>query len=266
MHGIYNQLDKSIIQQTIAGEVLFQFRKWMRPTWIRWMGNRYNIFTNKDKSTYSEQLAKYQSGAFSDFGRFMRTPYVQAKYQSGQNPELNAMVIMFAAYGDFLKNLPNYYSLLTPSQQANVKRTVAFISTLLGLTGLLVLAGVGYGDDDKDKPKYRDWALYAAAGLQTEYMDILPYYGWLQFYKRTRQNVVPAEKSFQNMYKVVENTIAYPFRTEEERLYQRGQYKGEDKLNMSLKKALPIYRQVVKELYLSSSISYYNMWNPFVQN
>ena len=153
MHGIYNTLDRSVIQNTLSGEIVFQFRKWMRPTWIRYMGDRYSPFSNKDKSTFNERLGKRRSGAFADFGRFMRTAYIINKYKKGNDPELNAFVNLFAEYANFLKNYTYYYNLLTPTQQANVRRTYAFITTLLGLTVLVTVAGICYGDDDDDMPK-----------------------------------------------------------------------------------------------------------------
>lgn len=264
MHGIYNTLDRNVIQNTISGEIIFQFRKWMRPVWIRYMGDRFSLFSNKDKSTFNERLGTYRSGAFSDFGRFMRLPYTVSKYNSKESPELNAMVEMFKTYLHFAKNIKFYYAMLTPTQKANVDRTIMFMTILTALTALTFAAGIGYGDDDEEEGKLRDWALYNLSGLQTEYMEVLPYYGWYAFYKRTKQSPFPAEKQLDGLIGLLENSIMYPIREDKENVYQRGQYQGKSKLEVSAFKAVPIARQIQKEMYLSASINYYGMFNPFV--
>ena len=148
------------------------------------------------------------------------------------------------------------------NQRADVIRGFSFFGALaLATIGLFVMGSI---TDDDDDNLVADTITYLLAGYQTEYVDVLPYIGWYKFYKRTKENVVPVEKQMDNVSKLLWNIAVYPLSSDEERTYQRGQYAGENKLEVSAKQLIPGYRQLFKFKYMSYQINYYNMHNPWI--
>jgi len=273
IHGIYNTIDRNGLQNMLLFEVVLQFRKWMRANWIRYMGvkSNYRITSREDSNPFSERLGQYRSGAFQDFFKFMKTPFIKAnsnKEVDITNAPLHAFRNMFNAQAEFFSNIGFYYNMLSDHEQANIRRTAQFAVNATLITGALLLAGIAY-DPDKDKDKFfkpRSWFIYQLAGLQTEYLDLIPVYGWATFYNQTKTSTVPMEMQLTNLAKLMKDMSAYPLQSEEDRLVKAGVYKGESKIKMDIEKATPILRQWHKEEYLSQSINYYGMFNIFVNN
>ena len=272
IHGIYNTLDKGALQATMLGQVAFQFRKWMRPTWIRYMGVKYSInpLARGTNQPHDEALNHYRSGAFTDTMKFFKQPFLAEYYKAKdahiKNPALKAFVDIFKAYGDFFHNYKFLYNNLSPVERANLKRTAYMFVNLTVITGLLFLVGKGYDPDDEDDSVLKPYSslVNLVSGLQTEYVDMLPYYGWAKFYKRTKQSTVPMERQIGSISNLIYDTFAYPWRDESERVYSRGMYAGQSKIGIDIEKSIPGYRQWHKQVYLNSSISYYGMYNPIV--
>ena len=274
IHGIYNTIDRNGLQNMLIFEVVFQFRKWMRANWIRYMGvkGNYNITSKEDNNPFSERLGQYRSGAFQDFFRFMKSPFIKtiaANKDAGMtHPVLTAFTNTFAAQAEFFKNISFYYNMLSAHEQANIKRTAQFAANALLITGALFMAGLGY-DPDKDKDKFfkpHSWFIYQLAGLQTEYLDLIPVIGWATFYKQTKTSTVPMEMQLVNLSKLCGDVAGLTYRSDADKLVKAGIYRGESKVKIDLEKSIPVLRQWHKEHYLSQSINYYGMFNPFVNS
>lgn len=269
LNGVYNMLDRSKIQNSLSAEVIMQFRKWMYPTWVRYMGSNFTFNPNRaDKSKFNEALGKNESGIFIDLARFMRTPYTQALIKNKEahlnHPELMAFVNMWKGFSDTLLHYKLNYNLLSNTEKANVRKGVQFIINTGIITITLFGAGLMYGggDDEKDKfLKPKSYLVYNLAGLQTEHTDLIPFYGWIQFYKRTKQSAVPMERTLTDVGKLIWDTIGLTWRTPEEQIHKTGVYKGESKLHIDIEKAIPVYKQFHKNAYMTNSINYYNMNN-----
>lgn len=258
LQGIYNTIDRSALQNHIVGELLLQFKKWARPTYIRWFGLKWG------KSTYSEAMGNYRSGAYGDFRRFVGAPLMAgiANSKDLENPIIGAVRNIGIGYMDFLGNVKFYYHLLPPHQQANVRRTIAQIAALTTFSTLIYAAmmAVGGGDDKK-----RGWlannAIYILSGIQSELYDTSAP-GWLSFILRTKKNIAPAERTITDLTKAVYYTMVAPISLEQKRIYQTGIYKGESKAAVNWKKVIPGVRQLQTGQHLENTINYYQMYNP----
>ena len=59
LHGIYNRVDRNSLQDAAFGDLLMQFKKWVRPNFVRYFGRRFGrIF-------YNEQLGAYEVPIFN---------------------------------------------------------------------------------------------------------------------------------------------------------------------------------------------------------
>lgn len=269
MHGIYNTVDRGAIQNHLISEMFLQFRKWVRPNWIRWFGAKYKPLSSKDNSPFSERMGQYRSGAFADFSRFMRSPFIQNIYNSEEDSEgrtvIRAFVNGIRQYPAFLANMRSIYRMQNEHTKANIRRVVALNIEIVAVLAILTTLGMFSDDDDLDPTvrKMNEWATYNTAGLLTEYWDILPIIGWYNFYDRTKESVFPAEKQIGDAIKFVNELVGWSFKDEYDKYYTTGIYKGQNKLKIKGIKLLPVGRQLQKELYLTNSINYYKMYNPF---
>lgn len=260
MHGIYNRIDRNAIQNSFVGELLFQFRKWQRPTFSRWFGAKYG------KTSYSERTRTNRAGAFMDFWKFAGMPAKrgwQMRYE-GSNPYIGAIHNIAAGYIEFLRNVSYYYNVLPKHQQANIRRSIANIFSMAIASCLLYLAYLAVGDDeDKMAAWWAKYSIYLLSALQTEFFETTRI-GWVTFYTRTKRNIMPAERSLTDLAKFFYYVMIYPFQSDEARVYQRGPYKDDYKAEVYLKKSVPLYRQIQTQQNLGNQISYYQMYNPLL--
>lgn len=258
MHGIYNLIDRNQLQDTMIGELLMQFRKWMRPTFVRWFGSRYG------KTTFSEGTGTYRAGAFSDFWKFIGTPIARESFS--KVPILEAVSNLAKGYIEYLQNISYYYNKLPSHQKANVFRAVSQITSLCIASVLLYAAYAAMGSDDDDKKKaLNNWwvanTVYQLSSIQNELFDTTRL-SWIPQYKRTRKSFMASERSLTDLASFMYYTMIYPFQDDKERTYQRGIYKGESKAMVHLKKSIPLVRQLQTGEHLSSTINFYQMYNP----
>jgi hypothetical protein len=267
MHGVYNTLDRNAIQSTMLGEVVMQFRKWMWSTWTRYMGVKFNVglYKRRPNQPFDEAMGRHRNGAFNELFGFITKPihqaYLQSKTNGDVNPKVEAFKILFNSIGDMITDYSFNWHTLTKDQQSDVLRGVAFFANFL-LISLAVLAVSAFSDDDEERNKFESTLIYITAGLQTEYVDMLPLIGWFNFYNRTKESVVPIERQVFTVAKLAKDLAYYPFQSEEERIHKRGIYKGQTKVNIGVQKLIPIWRQVFKWNHMEAQVQYYNMYNP----
>lgn len=127
LHGIYNDVDKSAIQQYALGRMAIMFRKFIKPGWNRRFA----------KLTYNEEGEIYTEGNYNTTFRFMKglaKDLAQAKFS-------------------LIKNFDN----LNQGEKANVLRSLTEVAYMIAAVTLgAVLSNLA--DDDED-----NWALNLAA-------------------------------------------------------------------------------------------------------
>ena len=269
LNGVYNTLDRSKLQNSIVWEVAFQFRKFIYPLWIRYMGSNFTMDIRKHDRTsqFDESLGIYKEGIFQTFFNFLKTPYIKAMLEAKdahlKYPSVVAFATMFRSFGSSIENIKLEYAMLSEQQKGNVRSALQFMLNLAVISMVLFVAGGGF-DKDKDKKKFgkiQSWWINDFAGLQTEYMDVIPFYGWATFYSRAKQHPFPLEKTIGDLGKLMYDMGMYSFRTPEGRVYKSGVYAGESKIEIGLEKSIPIYRQFHKEKYMQQNINFYKQYN-----
>lgn len=271
LHGIYNTFDKSMLSGKMWGEVILQFRKWLRPNFIRYWGKRVG------KIVFDERLESYRSGAYTDMLQFisanMRNRFRETIDKAAENEEdIDFTVKAKAVFNGFIglmywfKDISFRYNTLPQNQKANIRRAMFNLATFAGLS---IMAGAMYAasddDDELDESLLFALASYTIYGVQTELYETSPM-GLYSFYKRTMEAPIPFETSITNITKLLYWTLIAPFIVEdEEMMYDRGVYKGEDKRWIALKKSIPLINQQNKLLYLPKNNTYYMQQNPILQ-
>lgn len=271
LHGIYNTFDKSMLSGKMWGEVILQFRKWLRPNLIRYWGKRIG------KTMFDERLESYRSGAYIDMIDFLlancKNSYRETINKAiEENEDIDFATKAKAIFNGFcgllywFKDMNFRYNTLPQNQKANIKRALFNFTTLVGLT---LCAGIMYyksdDDDDLDDNLLFALASYTIYGVQTELYETSPL-GLYSFYKRTMEAPIPFETSITNLTRLMYWTMIAPMILDEEDLvYDRGTYNGEDKRWIAFKKSIPLLNQENKLLYLPKNNTYYMQQNPILQ-
>ena len=265
LQGIYNTIDRNALSDCMMGEALMEFRKWMRPTWIRWFGLKYG------KTTYSEGLGNYRSAAFVDFRRFLTNPLKDglSRDRGDRNVILGAVTNVAKGYMDFLTNVSYNYNILPPHEQKNIRRSLVQIGGIALVSALLYGAARGLvnakkkDNDDGFNLELEAWnnTVYTLYAVQNEMVDTT-LAGWGSFYLRTKKNVAPIEQTIMNLSSFFYYGILYPFRTDKDNVYKTGVYKGQTKAVVAAKKVTPMLRQIQTQQYLGNTIQFYQMYNP----
>tara|TARA_R110002050_G_scaffold116946_2_gene233643 strand:- start:19253 stop:36049 length:16797 start_codon:yes stop_codon:yes gene_type:complete len=156
IHGIYNEKDKSALQQYTAGRWAMQFRKWARPGYLRRFQGIEKLFYDKEsdlkKLDFNERLQTEVEGNYITTIRFFeRVRQDLFKLQ-------------------FLTS-PARYKELSSHQQANLRRS---LGESIGLVVLFVLGGLFEGDDDEPRNAFQNQMLYNVKRVQSEFLFYNP--------------------------------------------------------------------------------------------
>lgn len=271
LHGIYNTFDKSMLSGKMWGEVILQFRKWLRPNFIRYWGKRVG------KIVFDERLESYRSGAYMDMINFLlsngKSAYRETIDKAIENGEdidfatkAKAIFNGFCGLLYWFKDMNFRYNTLPQAQKANIKRAMFNFTTLVGLSLVAASMYAASDDDDElDENLFFALACYTIYGVQTELYETSPW-GLYSFYKRTMEAPIPFETSISNVLNLAYWTLIAPMIVDdEEMLYDRGTYKDEDKRWIAFKKTIPLFNQYNKMFYLPKNNTYYMQQNPILQ-
>lgn len=271
LHGIYNTFDKSMLSGKMWGEVILQFRKWLRPNFIRYWGKRVG------KIVFDERLESYRSGAYMDMINFIlsngKSAYRETIDKAIENGEdidfatkAKAIFNGFCGLLYWFKDINFRYNTLPQAQKANIKRAMFNFTTLVGLSLVAASLYAAKDDDDElDENLFFALACYTIYGVQTELYETSPW-GLYSFYKRTMEAPIPFETSISNVLNLAYWTLIAPMIVDdEEMLYDRGTYKDEDKRWIAFKKTIPLFNQYNKMFYLPKNNTYYMQQNPILQ-
>lgn len=271
LHGIYNTFDKSMLSGKMWGEVILQFRKWLRPNFIRYWGKRVG------KIVFDERLESYRSGAYMDMinfilsnGKSVYRETIDKAIENGEDIDFatkaKAIFNGFCGLLYWFKDINFRYNTLPQAQKANIKRAMFNFTTLVGLSLVAASMYAASDDDDElDENLFFALACYTIYGVQTELYETSPW-GLYSFYKRTMEAPIPFETSISNVLNLAYWTLIAPMIVDnEEMLYDRGTYKDEDKRWIAFKKTIPLFNQYNKMFYLPKNNTYYMQQNPILQ-
>lgn len=142
MHGIYNKLDKSAIQNLALGRMAIMFRKWIVPS----------INRRWQKASYNFELDSWTEGYYLTTTRFLKQLTKDLR---------NAQFNLGARWNE-----------LNKTEKANLKRAMTEVGHFLVLVAIFGL--INWGDDDEDRPWLVKMTEYQARRLYTEIGVMVP--------------------------------------------------------------------------------------------
>ena len=158
LHGIYNNKDRSALQQYAAGRWAFQFRKWTRPGYLRRFQGVEKLFYDKKsefkKADFNERLQTVAEGNYVTTVRFL------------EDIRKDLFKLQFLTMNERYKDLNSH-------QQANLRRS---LGEALGLVFLYFTAGL-LKPDGEDEPlsAFENQMLYNIKRVQGEMLFYNPF-------------------------------------------------------------------------------------------
>lgn len=269
LHGIYNREDAGAVQQYALGRLAIQFRKWMRPGWTKRWGTR-----SFDEPFYNERRRQVDEGYYRTTLKFLARPFYrhwqlqrESEEYAEQATTMKALSNIANDYVDLVMNARIHWHSLTPTEKANIKRTLLEWMYLSIAVGTLYALKSIKGDDD-DPPLALMWGLYQADRTVTELTTYVPLAaapgfvggGWLNETKKLLKSPTATFNTMENAIRIGKYLVEYPFVDPEERIYRNGIYYGESKLGTQVTKMVPFYNHYHRMKNLARNYKYYKLF------
>jgi hypothetical protein len=226
IHGNYDSANKTMIESTLAGRLAIQFHKWVWPNF----------------------KARFQKGKFDEnLGGGMD---VEGRYVTLYN-----LFKDIAKLGDATKR----WEELTEHQKNNLKKAIAdhmYFIAFLVLAHIAKSIAAGIPDDDTVLKKMVNWLRYQSSRGMQEVSLFIPELGIVESYQLV-QNPFAATNALAKFAQLLNSAIQYPFIDDEERYYQRGNFKGQLKVYKQAKDVMPIFREINRITNLNTVTTFY---------
>lgn len=260
MHGIYNRVDASKLQTYAWGETLSQFRKWMRPNWNRWYGQRFN------RTIWNESLNTWTKGAAISMWDLAFRPFQE--YRMLDKDE-SASVNLFKSFIRYWMQIGTMYRTMDNIDKRNIRKFMFNFSAFLTTIFAAMFAASGL-DDWKKKSKTNElvygFLMYQISSMSMELSEFTPILGWKSIFDRFVDSPAPSLKTLTDFSKLLGYGIGEAgtmFGIPYESTFQSGPKRGLNKFNNQFMSLIPLAREVHSLRNISSIVDYYEMNNVF---
>jgi len=243
IHGVYNKADKGNINHTVLGELLIQFKAWMRPGWTKRFGYDGGIF--KVKPTWDESSQSQNVGAYKALGKFLFSNPISDETKAAfatKNAEgiAKGLANVVTDYLKFIGSVKIYWHMMTPVEQAGARRAAAEFAAL-GIAFALLIGGMKFRNRDDKRKKLRalNFLLYQLDASRMELLTFIPVFGWANQGKQLLTNPAATWGTMANIAVLMGDLVMYPIENAEQRVFQGGNYRDQLKIAVHAKKILP---------------------------
>lgn len=257
LHGIYNRVDRMALQDYALTDLLIQFKKWMRPNLNRMIGRiAGNLFYNEQIGGYEVPIVK----AWYDMINTAKQAWRKTlKEQNTFMDYAKALRNFLTSILKFVSNAQFYYNTLPIYEQASAIKLAKFGASVAFAILVMIAAG-SLKDED-------DWVTQNIAYLGVSYYsqitEQVPIFGWGRTVSQSLDSLFAGQTILENSIKLMNLTVQSLWVADDEMIYDRGIYKGQDKRKVTLTKLMPITRQINKAVNIGATMTYYNQYDPF---
>lgn len=229
LHGIYNDIDRNVMQRHALGRMVMMFRKWMKPGWNRRFDHR----------RYDYQLETEDEGYYFTFMKFMQS----LVYSRGQ-----FMISLKTAMKEVEQD---------PIKLANMKRMIVEIEYVLALFALSTTIATLQSNDDDD---FAQWALNMSAYQLRRFNSELAFYRNPNELLRLAQSPAAGINQMQDLFNVFLSIDARGYLANGEhffRKYKGGKNKDQTYFRVWLERTIPLYDSLEDWMHPSDKLQFY---------
>lgn len=259
IHGVYDRLGAAKWESYWFGGIVMQYHKHIYPGIMkRWRRQGY----------FNEERGTIEKGCYASIKDFLAIPLHKAKYAKKLKEENNMSDSELQAvqgvqniirnYVEFATHIRTNWNMIPESERANIKRALGdmagVMSALCFAIGLQVLGG----DDDEHNLVW-NLAMYETDRLASESFMYNPI-GAASEFKKLWSSPVAAQTGISDLLSAAGLISQYIIQGDDfDPYYQSGLYAGENKLEIKLKRNIPIYHGINMLERLTRSNKYYKL-------
>lgn len=255
IHGVYDKLGAALIEFTWWGSLVMQYHKHLYPGVMKRFRRR---------GYYNEQTNTIEVGsyvAFVDFlGKEFRNVVSDAKKQGDGYVGIAIASVQntFKAVINTITNIKTNWNLMSPWERNAVKRC---LGDLYGILSALLLGVTIYAmtdDDDEKESNVVATGLYLADRLLSESQMYTPW-GLYSEGKTLWSSPIAAYNGPSDLIKIMDYTARWLFDEDFDPVYSTGIYKGRNKIDVLVKRNIPLYRVIERLNNMTKNNSYYRI-------
>lgn len=258
IHGVYDKLGAAKWESYWWGGIVMQYHKHIYPGIMK----RY-----RRQGYYNEERGTIEKGCYASLKDFLALPLHKQQYAKQlqndigmSNAELEraqGIQNILRNYVEFATHIRTNWNMIPESERGNIKRA---LGDFAGVLSALCLA-IGLhciGDDDDDSFVYNLF-MYEADRLSSESFMYNPI-GIYSEGKKLWSSPVAVQSTITDLLSTAGFIAQYMIQGDEfDPYYQSGLYAGENKLEVRIKRNIPIYHSINMLERLNRSNKYYKL-------
>jgi hypothetical protein len=255
IHGVYDKLGAALIEFTWWGSLVMQYHKHLYPGVMKRFRRR---------GYYNEQTNTIEVGSYVAFVDFLskefRNVVSDAKKQGDGYVGIAVASVQntFKAVINTITNIKTNWNLMSPWERNAVKRC---LGDLYGILSALLLGVTIYAmtdDDDEKESNVVATGLYLADRLLSESQMYTPW-GLYSEGKTLWSSPIAAYNGPSDLIKIMDYTARWLFDEDFDPVYSTGIYKGRNKIDVLVKRNIPLYRVIERLNNMTKNNSYYRI-------
>ena len=247
IHGVYDKLGSAQIEKYWWGSILMQYHKHLVPNIIK----RY-----RRQGTFNEIRGTVEKGSFVSLIDFLKLNYRAVKAEQGltdeQEQAIKATQNILSTALEFVSHMRLTWNTMSQSERANMKRNLGDLYGCIFAIGCAILLKLGWDDDENDM---YNLLMYEADRLATE--TAMYSIGAATEFKTLWSSPVAIQQQLDDAMNLIFEVPSLLLNTKFDDVYKSGQYAGEHKWAVKLRRNIPIYRQYESIFNLKKNNKYY---------
>lgn len=261
IHGVYDKLGAARLESYWFGGLVMQYHKHLYPGIMK----RY-----RRQGYFNEERGTIEKGCYASIKDFLSLPLHKAKAMKKIQAEngmtdaevstMQGLQNIVKSYVDFALHAKLNYETMSEYDRANIRRAMGdllgILSAVCFAIGLKVISG---GDDDKEKGLIYNLMMYEADRLASESNSFNPF-GVISEGKKLWSSPVAFANSITDGLHTVGLITQWAIQGDDfDPYYSSGAYAGENKLEVKIKRNIPVYHSIYMLQRLERNNKYYKL-------
>lgn len=259
IHGVYDKLGAAKIESEWWGGIVMQYHKHLYPGIMK----RY-----RRKGYFNEERGTIEKGCFASIKDFLSLPLHKREFadrlkrdNSMTDSELDniqGIQNLVKDYVNFALNVKVYWDMIPEYERANIKRALGDFCGIVSALCMAIAMNVVADGDDEDSLLYNLF-IYEADRLASESMMWYPW-GLAAEGNKLWSSPVAVEGGISDIFHSLGFVCQWLIQGEDfDPYYTSGLYAGENKLEIMLKRQIPMYHGTNMLYRLQRSNKYYKL-------
>ena len=255
IHGIYDKNGAARLEKKWYGSLVMQYHKHLLTGILKRYRRRgyYNEFRESRELGAYQTLASFLGIEFANFKERVKNNAAD----DGSIAVESVKLVLQATINTFAHAKFNYNT-LSRFEKANLKRNLGDLAGILSAMLIVALLYAAFDDDDIKDDGWKASLLYLADRLYSDSSMYTPI-GLVSEYKTAWSSPIASANGPSDLLKAVTMLPKALFDPEFDPIYRTGQYRGENKFEVLLRRNLPAVRPYDRIQFITRNNSYYKI-------